>query len=158
MNRKWEYKISEYKVEYAKYSSMIYRTNLSTKNKKVIKNYLNKGITCCEEWKNNFDQFVRDMGRCPEGYELDRRDNDKGYYKENCRWVSRNINQHNRRKLGKSALPIGVKFHIKNSNYTAQICVDYIAYHIGSFSTIEEAQQAYDKVAVEWYGFTTNKE
>lgn len=39
------------------------------------------------------------MGRCPEGYELDRVDFTKGYYKENCRWVSEQVQAANRGKF-----------------------------------------------------------
>lgn len=61
-------------------------------------NYGGRGITVCPEWLNDFDAFLGDMGRRPSaGHELDRRDNDLGYNRHNCRWVSRKINSRNRR-------------------------------------------------------------
>jgi hypothetical protein len=51
------------------------------------KNYQKKGLIVSEEWINNFEKFLEDMGPCPEGYSLDREENDKGYSKENCRWA-----------------------------------------------------------------------
>ncbi len=65
-------------------------------NSDCFKNYGGRGIFVCEEW-HDFTNFHRDMG-CPSGrVELDRIDNNAGYCKENCRWVSRKINSRNRR-------------------------------------------------------------
>lgn len=47
-----------------------------------------KGITCCLEW-DSFEQFLIDMGIRPDGYTLERKDNSKGYFKDNCRWATR---------------------------------------------------------------------
>ena len=67
-------------------------------NKKHVKypNYGGRGITVCAEW-HNFASFFNDMGVRPEGYELDRIDTEKGYYKDNCRWVDKATNLRNRR-------------------------------------------------------------
>jgi hypothetical protein len=43
----------------------------------------------CDEWlgSDGFSQFLKDMGEAPEGLSLDRKDNDLGYSKDNCRWA-----------------------------------------------------------------------
>lgn len=46
---------------------------------------------------NKFQTFHEDMGDRPEGLTLDRIDNSKGYYKDNCRWVSQTIQSQNTR-------------------------------------------------------------
>jgi hypothetical protein len=66
-------------------------------NKKQYHDYGGRGITVCPEWKNSFKQFILDMGPRPFGYLLERRDNDKGYNKDNCKWATRQEQQRNRR-------------------------------------------------------------
>lgn len=66
-------------------------------NNKAYKNYGGRGITICNEWME-FARFFKDMGLRPKGLQIDRIDNDKGYYKENCKWVSPKQNCSNRRK------------------------------------------------------------
>lgn len=59
-------------------------------------NYGGRGIQVCEEWRD-FRSFMRDMGECPDGLQIDRIDNDKGYEPGNCRWVTCELNNRNRR-------------------------------------------------------------
>jgi len=54
-----------------------------------------RGITYDPYWEK-FDNFLEDMGERPDGYTLDRINNDGNYTKDNCRWATyeeQNINR-----------------------------------------------------------------
>lgn len=59
--------------------------------------YFARGIDVCDRWLA-FENFLIDMGERPDGMTLDRRDNDKGYAPENCRWTTWETQQNNSRK------------------------------------------------------------
>lgn len=49
--------------------------------------YGGRGIVVSDDWKSNYSNFLRDMGRAPTSeHSLDRVDNNKGYFKDNCKW------------------------------------------------------------------------
>lgn len=61
------------------------------------KDYGGRGIGVCTEWEK-FSNFFRDMSPgYVKGLFIDRIDNNRGYAKENCRWVTRNESNRNKR-------------------------------------------------------------
>jgi hypothetical protein len=60
--------------------------------------YGGRGILVDPEWRT-FEAFIRDMGLSPPGHTLDRIDNELGYTKANCRWVSTQAQNQNRRSV-----------------------------------------------------------
>lgn len=67
---------------------------------KDYKNYCLKGIRVCEEWENSFEAFYEWAQR--NGYSdtltIDRKDGDKGYSPDNCRWVDAKTQANNKSK------------------------------------------------------------
>ena len=71
------------------------------------------------------------MGECPIGYQIDRMDNTKGYYKENCRWVDPKTNMSNRSiskiwivngkeyKIERGRKPNVLKFYVNHEEQAA---------------------------------------
>lgn len=81
--------------EYRTWQAMMERTQ--NQNTKQYSDYGGRGITVCERWQK-FENFLADMGGRPgKGYSLDRKENNKGYFKENCRWATRKEQNNNQR-------------------------------------------------------------
>lgn len=73
------------------------KTRCSNKNRKDYKNYGGRGISICKRWYK-FENFKNDMfSSYYEGLALDRIDNNKGYFKENCRWATSKEQNNNKR-------------------------------------------------------------
>lgn len=87
---------------YGVYQSMMNRC-YDARNREY-ENYGGRGIEVCDEWRNNYDTFAEwawnsgydisaKWGECT----LDRKDVNKGYTPENCRWITNQEQQNNRR-------------------------------------------------------------
>ncbi len=68
-----------------------------------FKNYGGRGITVCDEWKNNrqtFFDWALENGYA-DNLSIDRIDNDGNYCPENCRWATASEQRINQRRMKK---------------------------------------------------------
>lgn len=92
---------SEYKI----WGSLIQRC--TNPKSAAYSGYGGRGIDVCDEWRS-FDAFLRDMGRRPSPeHSIDRKNNDRGYNKENCRWSTSAEQSRNTRRNRRIETPGG---------------------------------------------------
>lgn len=83
--------------EYDVYRLMLRRC-LDPKSKSYQR-YGGRGITVCPEWQESFAKFLEDMGTRPLPTDtLERKENSKGYSKDNCCWATRKDQARNTRR------------------------------------------------------------
>jgi len=116
-----------------------------------------RGITMCDEWKNDFMSFY--TWAINNGYEdgltIDRRNNDLGYCAENCWWTTDSKNSQNTRLI-KSTNTSGYRcvYRYKNKgNYFNKWYVSVmdkrLSNRISYFNTPKEAAVAYNNWVIE---------
>ena len=66
-------------------------------NHRDYRNYGGRGIEVCDEWLNSPEIFINYMGKRPDGYSLDRIDNNDNYKPGNVRWADYSTQNLNKR-------------------------------------------------------------
>ena len=97
---------------------------------KSYQRYGGRGITICDRWKTDFANFALDMGDPPSDcHTLERRNNDLGYFLENCYWATRKEQGNNKstnvrieydnrtQTLSEWADELGMKYHTLRTRF-----------------------------------------
>lgn len=81
--------------EYQSWIAMIARVDTKQADRRGL-DYALREITVCRRWRK-FENFLTDMGKRPLGTSIERKDNDAGYCKRNCKWATSSEQVRNRR-------------------------------------------------------------
>ena len=86
---------TSYTKIYKTWRSMLNRCH--TVSSSSYPNYGGRGITVCDEWRDSFEAFYKDMGDPPDNGSLERIDVNNGYSKANCKWILLSEQANNKR-------------------------------------------------------------
>ncbi len=134
---------------YGTWKMMISRCN--NQNNIGYKYYGGRGIKVCNRWLQ-LENFIEDMyPTFKEGLTLDRKNIDGNYEPSNCRWVTKNTQSRNTKKIHKYNTTgfRGVCWNKSSNKFVARICVKYKQIHLGCFNTDIEAAKAYDQYVID---------
>lgn len=131
------------------------------KKSKEYDDYGGRGITYENSW-SEFEEFYKDMGDCPDGFTLERVDVNGNYVKSNCKWESRTVQNHNRRKLPPKNVDcysefIGVSWNRKREKWHSKMVKGGIKLLNKMFNDELSAAIAYDDASELHYGDRPNK-
>ena len=139
-------------------NTRLYNTWSKLKNRvlnpkdKQYNDYGGRGITICDEWKNDFKSFYdwAMENEYSDKLSIDRIDNDGNYCPENCRWATKTIQSRNQRiRKDNTSGYRGVCYNKGNNKYVAQIKVNNKNKKLGYFQTVIEGAIAYNNYIIE---------
>lgn len=150
---------------YPVWKNIIQRTE--NPNCKSYKNYGERNIRLCKEWRSDFWNFKRDVGNPPTpGYELDRKEVNGHYscgdcedciangWPMNVRWVTSSLQSYNQRLQSNNTSGFrGVSSDKVNSKWFAKIRYNCVEIKLGRFTDTEQGALAYDCAAIQLYGY-----
>lgn len=141
--------------EYNSWASMIQRC--SNENHPDFSEYGGRGITVCQEWRESFEVFYKDMGPRPEGMTLERIRIDGEYSSSNCIWADETTqNYHQRKRKDNTSGETGVYYREDGNYWLAKLWKGGEEVHNSKHHSFEEASKARKEAELEHYGYEKN--
>lgn len=114
--------------------------------------YGKRGITVCERWMD-FANFYADMGKKTKGLTLERKNNELGYFKENCCWDTYTQQSRNKRLYKRNTSGIsGVYWKKSLKKYLVYIRTNYKQIYLGAFQNLIDAAKARQNAEIKYWG------
>lgn len=116
--------------------------------------YGGRGIYVCDRWLESVENFLTDMGKCPEGHTLERIDVNGNYTPENCKWDTAGNQGYNKRiRTNNTSGRTGVYWKEKESLWGAQIGFKGKVIALGSSTSFEKAVKIREEAELKYYGW-----
>lgn len=141
--------------EHSSWYNLVFRCSEKSTDKDKI---FYSEISVQDSWNpskgGSFENFYKDMGPCPPGYEIDRIESKGNYTKENCRWASETTQSENRGKYSNNTSgQAGVCWCNKSNRWKVSLQSNNITYSAGAYVALEEAISARKKLELEVLGY-----
>ena len=121
---------------------------------KAYVNYGERGITMCNEWKDDFEAFYNYVGKAPcSSASIDRIDNNGKYEPGNVRWVAnQSIQCINKRTAKNNTSGVKGVYWVKSQNlWKATIFSKGKEIYLGSYKNIDDAINARKEAEIKYY-------
>lgn len=119
-------------------------------NNKDFVNYGGRGITMCDEWRNDFMSFYN--WAMANGYSeeltIERKNNDGNYEPSNCKWATVLEQANNQRISSKTNTGYYGVYAKGDNKFGVQLRYNKKSKHIGYYSNITEAAIAYNNYII----------
>ena len=116
------------------------KTRCYNKNRPEYKNYGARGITVCDEWRNDLNKFRSwaNSNGYADDLTIDRINNDGNYEPSNCRWVTKSENNKNK-STNRNFIIDGVKMNLRDISRKYEVPYCALIDRVNKGASIEEA-------------------
>ncbi len=115
--------------------------------------YGGSGVVVCDRWLESFENFLEDMGECPQDTSLNRVKGSKVYSKETCEWATKSVQGFDQKKRSTNTSGRTGVCKTKSGSWLSQIRVNYKSIYLGTFKSYEKAVKAREDAEIKYFGF-----